>query len=202
MNMRDPLEDVITAAIADPGAFAGRKHGPSWGRGNDGYAPTEETVARWGSRAVLTVLDNERRLIPAGGRVVTLLPAGEQGRDSSVHIQVDGAQNIFRLLVNMLGWQCEFGQGASAALIDLRDLLTPARFDPMARSLLGADQYEQLRYYFQRNWFCAGCEKEIRVGTRYAPTRDGGAACASCCRGTEFASQLVKRVPDPEPVPA
>src|SRR5436190_7666923 len=107
MNTNDPLQDVIARAIGDPGSVVGRKRGPSWGRGNDGYAPHEETVPRWGTRAVLAALADERRLIPAGGRVASLLPAGDQGRDSSLVIQVRGAQDIFRLLVNMLGWQTE-----------------------------------------------------------------------------------------------
>lgn len=50
------LTDRIAQAIGDPGSIVGRKLGPSWGKGNDGYAEHEETVTRWSTRAVLTVL--------------------------------------------------------------------------------------------------------------------------------------------------
>jgi hypothetical protein len=50
------LEDRIAQAIADPGSVVGRKLGPSWGPGNDGYAENEETVARWSTRAVMALL--------------------------------------------------------------------------------------------------------------------------------------------------
>lgn len=48
--------DRIAQAIGDPGSVVGRKLGPSWGVGNPGYAPEEETVTRWSTRAVLAVL--------------------------------------------------------------------------------------------------------------------------------------------------
>ena len=48
--------DHIARAIGDPGSVVGRKFGPSWGEGNAGYAPEEETVTRWATRAVLAVL--------------------------------------------------------------------------------------------------------------------------------------------------
>lgn len=48
--------DRIAQAIGDPGSVVGRKLGPSWGEGNPGYAPEEETVTRWSTRAVLAAL--------------------------------------------------------------------------------------------------------------------------------------------------
>lgn len=51
-----PAADEIARAIGDPGSVVGRKLGPSWGVGNAGYAPEEETVTRWSTRAVLAVL--------------------------------------------------------------------------------------------------------------------------------------------------
>lgn len=54
--MAEPLVDRIAQAIGDPGSIVGRKLGPSWGKGNDGYAEQEETVTRWSARAVAAVL--------------------------------------------------------------------------------------------------------------------------------------------------
>lgn len=54
--MTAPLVDRIAQAIGDPGSIVGRKLGPSWGKGNDGYAEREETVTRWSTRAVIAVL--------------------------------------------------------------------------------------------------------------------------------------------------
>lgn len=50
------LIDRIAQAIGDPGSVVGRKLGPSWGVGSDGYAEQEETVTRWSTRAVMAVL--------------------------------------------------------------------------------------------------------------------------------------------------
>lgn len=50
------LADRIAQAIGDPGSIVGRKLGPSWGVGNDGYSEREETVTRWSTRAVLALL--------------------------------------------------------------------------------------------------------------------------------------------------
>jgi hypothetical protein len=51
------LESRILQALGDPGSIAGRKLGPTWGRGNDGYAKTEERLIDWQLRAVLAVLN-------------------------------------------------------------------------------------------------------------------------------------------------
>lgn len=48
--------DRIAQAIGDPGSIVGRKLGPSWGVGHDGYSEREETVTRWSTRAVLALL--------------------------------------------------------------------------------------------------------------------------------------------------
>lgn len=50
------LTDRIAQAIGDPGSIVGRKFGPSWGEGNEGYAEQEESTTRWSTRAVLVVL--------------------------------------------------------------------------------------------------------------------------------------------------
>lgn len=54
-----PLADQIAQAIGDPGSIVGRKLGPSWEPGEDGYAEVEETVVRWGVRAVRATLAAE-----------------------------------------------------------------------------------------------------------------------------------------------
>jgi hypothetical protein len=62
--MPKTLTDRIAQAIGDPGSIVGRKHGPSWGEGNDGYAEHEETVTRWSTRAVVAVLVESMALEP------------------------------------------------------------------------------------------------------------------------------------------
>lgn len=57
----EPTVDQIRQAIADPGSIVGRKLGPSWGRGKAGYAPEEESVADWSTRAVVAVIDGAGR---------------------------------------------------------------------------------------------------------------------------------------------
>jgi hypothetical protein len=195
--MREQLEDVIHRAVGDPGAVVGRKHGPSWGRGNDGYARFEETVTQWATRAVLAALDKEGALLPPAGRMATFRPGGD-GRPTTAVIQLEGGQEIFRFMVNLLYQQVEFGAAGRAVLVDLREHMTPQRFDPMARSLLGDDRYQKLRDRFERSWDCHGCQQHIRVGARYTPTDDAGAVCASCCKGLpEYTARLVKRQPEP-----
>jgi len=57
----EPLIDRLTQAIADPGSIIGRRLGPSWGEGQDGYAEEQETVPRWSARAVEAVLREVER---------------------------------------------------------------------------------------------------------------------------------------------
>jgi hypothetical protein len=195
--MRVNLDELLSGAIRDPAAIAGRKLGPSWGRGNDGYAREEETLPQWQVRAVAAALDNAGALLPDDGRLATFRP-GNTFRDSAVIIQLDGPYVIFRFLVNVLHQQVEFAAAARAALVELRDHMGADRFDPMARSLLGDDRYEKLRGRFLRNFSCVSCERDIRVGMRYAPTDDAGAACAACCKGfPDEQKRLVKRQPEP-----
>jgi hypothetical protein len=52
------LEDLLARAIADPGSVVGPRLGPSWGEGNPGYSPNQETITRWGVRAVLKILED------------------------------------------------------------------------------------------------------------------------------------------------
>lgn len=54
------LKEHIAYAIANPGRVVGRKLGPSWGVGEDGYAAQEETEVDWAIRAVLEVLEEHR----------------------------------------------------------------------------------------------------------------------------------------------
>lgn len=192
----DQLQNDIRRAIADPGSVAGRKQGPSWGRGNDGYAREEETVAAWGARAVMAVLDSRARLLPPDHRFALLRP-GSEGRPTTATVHLEGPHEIFRFMVHMLGWQCEFGSSARAVLVGLREHMTPERFDPMAEMFLGADRYAKMRDRFQRDFTCQGCGKDIRAGARYVPTADAGALCAACCKGfPEYQQQLVKRSAD------
>jgi hypothetical protein len=58
--MNKTLADRIAYAIESPGLVVGRKLGPSWGVGEDGYAAAEETETQWSARAVLAVLEQHR----------------------------------------------------------------------------------------------------------------------------------------------
>lgn len=108
--------------------------------------------------------------------------AGDTYRDSSATITITGGQDIFRLAVNALTWQTEFGDGARGLLVQLREHLTPERFDPMARSLLGADQYARLADYFERDQFCCACDKEIPRRAKRWPAGGHRAFCYACNR--------------------
>lgn len=46
------LKDRLRRAVHDPGAVVGRRLGPTWGEGNDGYAAEQETLWDWVVRAV------------------------------------------------------------------------------------------------------------------------------------------------------
>jgi hypothetical protein len=191
--VKDYLEGQIAQAIADPGSVVGHCLGPSWGRGTPGYAPRQESITAWATRAVMRTLARENRVLPLTHRSATFRP-GVDGRDPSMVIMVDAPTDIFRFAINMLDWQCEFGSAARAVLVELRDHMTPERFDPMARMMLGDTRYEQLRDRFERHWDCVSCEKDIRPGWKYAPTHDAGAVCAACCKGhPEWVAKLVKR---------
>ncbi len=132
---------------------------------------------------------------PSNGRVSAYLPdhAG-QGPTAVIHLQ--GWSTIFRFAVNLLEQQVDIARAGKAVLVPLREHMTPARFDPMARQMLGDNRYSRLRDQFERSWDCQGCERDIRVGWRYYPTDDAGSICAACCKGhPEYRNQLVKRPP-------
>jgi hypothetical protein len=201
--VNDSLPKKIAAAINAPGDAAGRRRGPSWGRGNDGYAYAQESHGDHAARAVIATLEDEGRLLPVGRRIAELLPVTPNRGSTLAVLQLEGPSQIFRFMVNLLGAQVEFGAAARAVLVDLRDQMTPALFDPMARSLLGQDRYEKIRHDFLRNWTCRGCENTIYVGRRYAPDHDAGAVCAKCCKGyPEYEARLVTRQREPQPVTA
>ena len=107
---------------------------------------------------------------------------GDTYRDSRATIVIDGGQDIFRLAVNALHWQTEFGAGARGILVQLREHLTPDRFDPMARSLLGADQYAKLAHYFERDSICCACERTIAPRAKRWPAQGAQAFCYQCKR--------------------
>jgi hypothetical protein len=74
------LTDRIAQAIGDPGSIVGRKLGPSWGKGNDGYAENEETVTRWSTRAVEAVLAGWQDTERIRGTETVHLPAPDGAR--------------------------------------------------------------------------------------------------------------------------
>jgi hypothetical protein len=107
---------------------------------------------------------------------------GDTHRDSKATITIDGGQDIFRLCINALNWQCEFGEGARGVLVQLREHLTPDRFDPMARSLLGDHQYERLADRFERDAFCCACEQEISPRAKRWPAGGHQSYCYRCMK--------------------
>lgn len=107
---------------------------------------------------------------------------GDSYRDSTATITITGGQDIFRLAVNALDWQVEFGDGARGLLVQLREHLTPERFDPMARSMLGEQQHERLAHYFERDAFCCACEREIPRRAKRWPAGGHQAFCYQCKR--------------------
>ena len=106
---------------------------------------------------------------------------GDTYRDSKATITIDGGQDIFRLAVNALHWQTEFGEGARGLLVQLREHLTPDRFDPMARSMLG-ERYEQLAQYFERDSICCACDRTIGPRAKRWPASGHRAFCYGCNR--------------------
>src|ERR1044071_7183380 len=58
------LINRIAQAIGDPGSIVGRRPGPSWGEGNEGYAEVAESVTRWSTRAVVAVLTEALTIEP------------------------------------------------------------------------------------------------------------------------------------------
>lgn len=197
--MPKSVEDLVAAAIGDPTTHGGHRAGPTWGEGNPGYAPTEETTARWAARAVLASLNQAGVMTPTHGRMATFFPGGN-GRTSTAIVQLEGAKEILRFMIHTLAHQCDIARAGRAVLVGLRDHVTPEVFDSMAFDLLGKDLYEKRRKDFERDWECRGCERDIHVGHRYYPTDDAGAICAGCTSGyPEYEARLVKRAPDVAP---
>lgn len=72
--------------------------------------------------------------------------------DPALTITLTGGHDLLRFAVNMLDDQCEFSRAGREALAKLRAHLTPERFDPWARSMLGEHRYRRLHDggYFER----------------------------------------------------
>lgn len=120
--------------------------------------------------------------------------AGGPGHDPFVVIHVYSWRSIFRLTVNMLSQQSDISQAARGVLVDMRDDMTPERFDPMALEMLGKDHYDRLKDRFERSWECVACYNDVNPGRKYAPTNDATVICANCCKGhPEYVRQLKVR---------
>jgi hypothetical protein len=133
---------------------------------------------------------------PPAGQLAAYFPTGPGYSEFAV-IHLDGWHTTFRFMVNMLGHQGEFAAAAAAVLVDMRDDMTPARFDTMALQLLGEDRYKKLRHRFERSWECGSCYSDVVGGQKYVPTNDAGVFCARCCEGhPEYVRRLVTRSPD------
>ncbi len=136
--------------------------------------------------------------IPAAGRDSIFVPdyAGE-GPTAVYHLT--GPHAIFRFSINLLFHQIDIASSARPVLVDLREHMGAGRFDAMARSMMGDEQFARHRYQFERSWDCAACEEEIKVGAPYAPTLDGGAACKRCCTGMAEYAEALRTCRRPEP---
>lgn len=102
----------------------------------------------------------------------------ESYRDCRANITIDGGQDVFRFMVNMLDAQVEFHELARGVLVELREHLTSKRFDPMAKSLLGEQMYKRYAPHFQRSEICCACEQHIK-GKRW-PAGGYRAFCKAC----------------------
>jgi hypothetical protein len=109
----------------------------------------------------------------------TNLDRDEHG-DLRLTVTLIGGHDIFRFAVNMLSQQVEFFRAGRVALVELREALTPDRFDPMARSLLGEDRHAKLSRYFLRDTFCVACERELADNDKRRPLTHAQVVCASC----------------------
>lgn len=106
--------DQISRAVHDPGAVAGRRRGPSWGRGNDGYAKEQETLWEWVVRAVLATRDHEletKTAVAASNKAHTEAMAEELERitpwapTGTVRLN-DGRPEMWDPSVPPGGWVC------------------------------------------------------------------------------------------------
>lgn len=133
--------------------------------------------------------------------IETSFEPGGNGRDSVATIRLDGGQDVFRFASNMLEQQVEFMVAGRTLLVELREHLTPERFDPMARSLLGEALYERRRTYFERDTYCAACEEEFEPGQPYAPIKNAKALCKPCAEDNAVLGLTFVKAPG-EPTPA
>jgi len=117
---------------------------------------------------------------------------GWSGRDAFMELRLTGGQDIFRFAINMLDDQVEFCEAGRSMLVQLREDLTPARFDPMARSMLGAERHEKLRSYFERDQFCAACEVHFVSGDKYARIEAAKALCSACAPAHLFLFEVTR----------
>lgn len=106
----------------------------------------------------------------------------ESYRDARAQLVLDGPQDIFRLMVNLLSAQVEFHDLARGVLVELREHLKPQRFDPMAESLLGTPTFKAYSSngYFQRDDHCCACEKRITARMKRWPAGGHRAFCFDC----------------------
>jgi hypothetical protein len=81
--------DAIAQAIGDPGSVAGRRLGPSWGVGKDGYSPEQESVTRWSTRAVLKLL-GEAAVLPQPAPTAAPMQPMDFGLDAEVTATITG----------------------------------------------------------------------------------------------------------------
>ncbi len=103
----------------------------------------------------------------------------DEHRDPRLTITLVGTHDIFRFAVNMLSQQVEFFRAGRTVLVELREALTPDRFDPWARLLLGEDRYAQLAHCFERDTYCVTCERDLGEGKgRKLPQAQ--VICTSC----------------------
>ncbi len=71
---------------------------------------------------------------------------GTEGDAGSPRLRLElvGAHEIFRFLVNMLDDQVEFGRAGALKIRALRKQVGAQRFDPWAADMLGLHRYNQL----------------------------------------------------------
>jgi hypothetical protein len=115
---------------------------------------------------------------------VTFEPGADRGDDVAT-IRLTHSTEIFRFCVNLLDDQIQFHEAGRALLVPLREHLTPERFDPMAKSLLGEDRYKRLAEYFERDAFCCACEKNLTGNRKRHPAGGHRAVCSACKKAAD-----------------
>jgi hypothetical protein len=100
MNLTDKQAKTLREAVRDPGQRAGRRLGPSWGEGNDGFAAEQEDLWAWIERAVTVAC--LKPLLWQLSEAKTVLEGWEQTGETIGHFipeHYEGSEGAFLAIV-------------------------------------------------------------------------------------------------------